>query len=118
MSAASTAKRRRLDDEPGSNFQTELSRGGGDESSLAGDASRRERRKRRRVNDARKEPASRLRAAPLVLTAVHDHVRTLEVSLLGVAGAKFRFNRDRGNYERFGTSQIDVTLLVRAIGFN
>jgi len=49
---------------------------------------------------------------------VHDHVRTLEVSLLGVAGAKFRFNRDRGNYERFGTSQIDVTLLVRAIGFN
>lgn len=99
MSTASTAKRRRRDDAPGSNFQTELSRDGDAESSLAGDASWRERRKRRRVNDVRATPVVRRRAAPLVLTAVHDHVRTLEVSVLGVDGAKFRFNRDGGNDE-------------------
>lgn len=98
MSAASTAKRRRWDDALGSNFQTELSRGGGDdESSLAGDASRRERRKRRRVNDVRAAPVVRRRSVPLVLTAVHDHVRTLEVSVLGVDGAEFRFHGDGGN---------------------
>jgi len=90
MSAASTAKRRRRDDTPGSNFQTELSRAGDDESSLAGDASRRGRQKRRRVNDVRVAPVVQRRSAPLVLTAVHDHVRTLEVSVPGVDGARKR----------------------------
>ena len=89
MSAASTVKRRLRDDTPGSNFQTELSRAGA-ESSLAGDASRRERRKRRRVNDVRAAPVVQRRSAPLVLTAVHDHVRTLEVSVPGVDGARKR----------------------------
>jgi hypothetical protein len=51
------------------------------------------------VNDVRATPVVRRRAAPLVLTAVHDHVRTLEVSVLGVDGAKFRFNQDGGNDE-------------------